>query len=153
MKAVLATFFLASFASPQVPSFGWDSAGMTATRPALSYHEEGRPRLVMTCKGTQTELQIRGFTAAQKWPQPALIVKFGTVERSANPDLTMIADQTAFSFNFPISDRVLAALRNGETISATYQGQTRNFPAISAAHRSEFADKCAALVPPGMRGS
>jgi hypothetical protein len=139
MIAVLATLLL-----PLMPLEGsakWDIAGMTPTRPAISYYEEGKPSFV------------RGFTAAQKWPQPAMSLKFGTETRSANPDLRMIGDQTAFEFQFAISDPVLLALKNGAPLVATYNGSSRTFPVAPAAFRREFAEKCSALVPPGMRVS
>jgi len=91
--------FLTALLLPIMPLEGaarWDTAGMTPSRPAISYYEEGKPRFVMTCRGTQTTVQVRGFTAAQKWPQPTMSLKFGSATRAANPDLRMIGDQTAF---------------------------------------------------------
>lgn len=151
MFAVLTALLL-----PVMPLEGltkWDIAGMTPSRPAISYYEEGKPSFAMMCSGTQTTIQVRGFTAAQKWPQPVISVKFGTTSRSANPDLRMIGDQTAFEFEFAISDSVLSALKNGAPLVATYNGKSRSFPVAPAAFRQEFADKCSALVPPGMRAS
>ncbi|MBB5714188.1 hypothetical protein [Sphingomonas aerophila] len=124
---------------------------MTATRPAISYVENGRPWFVMTCQGTQTSIQVRGFDAAQQWPQPTLTVAFGAVQHSAKPDLQMVGDQTAFSFAYPISTNMLKAFRDGAPIKASYHGETRLFPAASPAVRGQFASRCAALVPPGMR--
>ena len=149
MIAVLATLLLPIM--PLEGSAKWDIAGMTPTRPAISYYEEGKPSFVLTCSGTQTTVQVRGFTAAQKWPQPAMSLKFGTTTRSANPDLRMIGDQTVFEFQFAISDPVLLALKSGAPLVATYNGKSRSFPAAPAAFRQEFAEKCSALVPPGMR--
>lgn len=151
MIAVLTALLL-----PIMPLEGaakWDIAGMTPSRPAISYYEEGKPSLVMTCSGTQTTVQVRGFTAAQKWPQPTMSLKFGTATRSANPDLRMIGDQTAFELQFAISDPVLLALKNGAPLVAMYNGKSRSFPVAPAAFRQEFADKCSALVPPEMRAS
>jgi hypothetical protein len=86
MGAVPIALLLLSMAGPpDGPPSGWDTAGMTRERPALSYSEDGRPRLVMTCQGTATSLQVRGFMAAQSWPQPILTIKFGAAERSARP--------------------------------------------------------------------
>jgi hypothetical protein len=130
---------------------GWQTAGMTTNRPAISFFENHQPRFVMTCKDTQTRIQIRDFVAAQQWPQPTLSVKFGTVEHAAKPDLAMIGDQTAFAIEFPISDSVLTALKNGATITATYRGETRSYPIPPSAYRTEFVEKCAALVPASMR--
>jgi hypothetical protein len=149
MIAVLATLLLPIM--PLEGSAKWDIAGMTPTRPAISYYEKGKPSFVLTCSGTQTTVQVRGFTAAQKWPQPALSLKFGTATRYANPDLRMIGDQTAFEFQFAISDAVLLALKNGAPLVATYNGNSRTFPVAPAAFRQEFAEKCSALVPPAMR--
>ena len=151
MIAVLATLLLPIM--PLESSAKWDIAGMTTTRPAISYYEEGKPSFIMTCSGTQTTVQVRGFTAAQKWPQPAMSLKFGTATRSANPDLRMIGDQTAFEIQFAISDPVLLALKNGAPLVATYNGNSRTFPVAPAAFRREFAEKCSALVAPGMRVS
>jgi hypothetical protein len=60
-------------------------------------------------------------------------------------------DQTGFSFDFPISDQVLTELKAGSLLTATYNGETRDFPAAPSAFRAEFADKCAGLVPPSLR--
>ena len=149
MIAVLATFLLPIM--PLEGSAKWDIAGMTPTRPAISYYEEGKPSFVMTCSGTQNTVQVRGFTAAQKWPQPVMSLKFGTAMRFANPDLRLIGDQTAFEFQFAISNPVLLALNNGAPLVATYNGESLTFPTAPAAFRKEFAEKCSALVPPGMR--
>lgn len=151
MIAVLATLLLPIM--PLESSAKWDIAGMTPTRPAISYYEEGKPSFIMTCSSTQTTVQVRGFTTAQRWPQPARSLSFGTATRSANPDLRMIGDQTAFEIQFAISDPVLLALKNGAPLVATYNGNSRTFPVAPAAFRQEFAEKCSALVPPGMRVS
>ena len=149
MIAVLTALLLPIM--PLEGSAKWDIAGMTPSRPALSYYEEGTPSFVMTCSGTQTTVQVRGFTAAQKWPQPVMSLKFGTAMRFANPDLRLIGDQTAFEFQFAISNPVLLALNNGAPLVATYNGESLTFPTAPAAFRKEFAEKCSALVPPGMR--
>ncbi|WP_129794222.1 hypothetical protein [Sphingosinicella sp. CPCC 101087] len=153
MSIVLVVGFFASMSAEDGASARWGTAGMTESRPAISYHEQGRPRLVMTCEGTQTNIQIRGFDAAQQWPQPTLSVRLGTVERADDPDLRMIGDQTAFSFAFPISDSFLDAFKDGSAITATYEEQTSSFPVAPPALREEFADKCKALVLPEMRNN
>ena len=132
-------------------STGWSTVGTMANRAAMSYFEHGRPRLIMTCSGTQTIVQVRGFEAAQQWPQPVMSVKFGDIERAERPNLTLLGDQTAFGFDFPISDSVLTKIRSGALIEASYRGKIRRFPIAPAAYRREFADRCAALIPMGMR--
>lgn len=153
MNVFVVAALLAFQSTMQVAPTGWEFAGVTASRPALSYYEKGRPRLVMTCSDFQTSVQVRGFDAAQQWPQPTLSIKFHAVERAATPNLAMIGDQTAFTINFPISDSVLASLRDGAAITASYRGQTHSFPLIPKAYRTDFVEKCAALVPAGMRKS
>ena len=59
---------LASFAPTMVLATGWETTGMTANNPAILYFEHGRPLFVMTCSGSQTKVQIRGYNAAQQWP-------------------------------------------------------------------------------------
>ena len=60
------------------------SPGSTTARPALVYSElaEGRsdqwrPRIVLTCSGVTTSVQVRGIRPRQAWPQPAVQMRLG----------------------------------------------------------------------------
>lgn len=131
---------------------GWTSFGVTDSAPYLSFYEGNRPRLILGCNGTRTNVQLRGFAAAQAWPQPTLNISFGKVERSSKPDLAMFGGQTAYSFDFPTSRNVLVSLEAGETIIASYQRQVRTYPAIPKLLRKRFVTNCAALLPQGWAG-
>ena len=133
----------------------WSTAGMTADRPVLSYFAPGdTPSFVMTCHQIgDMRFHVKGFAAAQRWPQPALTVSFGKVERSKLPDLRLIGDRTSFETEFSITDSVLDSIAQGLPVKARFDGQEQLFPAPPEGMRREFARRCAALVPAGMRRS
>lgn len=131
---------------------GWTSFGVTDSTPYLAFYKDNRPRLTIRCNGTRTSIDLRGFAAAQAWPQPDLSVSFGKIKRSYRPDLAMVGDQTAYLFDFPISRNVLISLGAGETITASYQQQVRTYPAIPELLRKRFVMNCAALLPQGWAG-
>lgn len=137
-------------AGPQ-PS-GWTSFGVTDNTPYLSFYEGNRPRLTLGCSGTRTIVQLRGFTAAQAWPQPTLNLSFGKVARSSRPDLALVGNETAYSFDFPTSQKILTSLEAGEIITASYQRQVRFYPAIPELLRKRFVMNCAGLLPQGWAG-
>ncbi len=145
---------LASFGSPasaQVAT-SWSTAGMTVTRPALFFMQAQRPALVMTCSDSGIKFQVRGFVPAQRWPQPELTIAAGAIEHSKMPDARLIGDQTALETEFRITDSLLDSIRNGTTlVQARFNGQKKTFPAAPAGMRTEFVEKCAALVLPAMR--
>ncbi|MDM0022508.1 hypothetical protein [Variovorax saccharolyticus] len=130
----------------------WSTAGMTADRPALSYFASGDTRFVMTCHQIgDMRFHVKGFAAAQRWPQSALTVSFGEVERTKRPDLRLIGDRTSFEIEFAIADSVLESIARGLPVKARFDEQEQLFPVPPEAMRREFARKCAALVPAGMR--
>jgi hypothetical protein len=132
---------------------GWTAIGSLKSRPALIHIETGQPTLILTCERTSTTTQIRGFVPMQAWPQPSVRLSFGDVGRSFVPDVRNIGDQVAFESSFPISDDVLEAVAAGKPVRASFSGETMEFPPPPAALRRDFSEKCAALVPPGMRKS
>lgn len=130
---------------------GWQKWGMTSERPALSYMRAKQIEFVMTCKDRSMHFHVRTFVPAQRWPQPELTLVFGTVERTKLPDVRLIGQYNGFETEFWIADSVLEPIRGGAAIQARFNGQESSFPAPPEALRREFADKCAALVPPTMR--
>lgn len=130
---------------------GWNSVGSTELRPALSLYEDGRPMLVLTCKGVSTEVQARGFEPKQAWPQPDLVIRFGITSRTASPDVRNIGNQVAYEIGFRIADDVLAAIQSNAPIVVEFDGQTRPAPPIPDDQAGRFVERCASLVPAGMR--
>jgi hypothetical protein len=153
MSLILPLLLLAS--APEPAGGGhpgrWDAAGITPSRPAMTYSEEGRPVVVLTCLSTDMYVQLRGFAAAQSWPQPKLVLRFGDAVRERAPDMALIGDQTALSLSFPINDHILVSVRDGIPIRAKFNGQERTYPAAPEAIRREFSQTCAGLVAPEMR--
>lgn len=130
---------------------GWNSVGSTETRPALSLYENGRPMLVLTCEGTSTRVHARGFEPKQAWPQPDMIIRFGTTSRTGSPDVRNIGNQVAYEVGFRIADDVLDAIHSSAPIEVDFNGQTRSALAIPGDQARRFAERCASLVPAGMR--
>lgn len=130
---------------------GWNSAGSTETRPALSLYEGGRPMLVLTCEGLGTEVQVRGFEPKQAWPQPDLVIRFGTTTRAGSPDVRNIGNQVAYEISFRIADDVLDAIQSNAPIVVEFNGQTRPSLPIPDDQARTFVERCAALVPARMR--
>lgn len=132
---------------------GWDSVGSTETRPALSLYDGGLPMLVLTCKGVITEVQARGFEPKQAWPQPDLVIRFGNTTRTGSPDVRNIGNQVAYEIGFPIADDVLDALQSSAPIVAEFNGESRPTLPIPDDQARTFVERCASLVPAGMRQS
>lgn len=126
---------------------------MTPVRPALSFIAKGRPALVMTCRDTDMQVQVRGLLALQAWPQPVLTLEFGATQQSRRPNLALVGNQTAFSIGSPIRDAMLDAIDAGLPISANFDGITRNFPVPSEEMRRNFSTGCAALARRAMGSS
>lgn len=155
MMLRLASAVLVLFATSSPPSLaqafsGWLSPTL-ASKPSLIMSSQGQPLLVLMCEGTQIQFQVRGFVAAQQWPQPQLTLALGSVTRSKLPDLRLIGDETGVSISFDIADSVLGAISRGEPLRATFNGQEKNYAPPPEELRSEFSKNCAALVHPGMR--
>ena len=132
---------------------GWQSVGSVASRPALSLYVSGRPLMVITCKVVSINLQVRGFEPKQAWPQPDMLVRFGTTLRNGSPDVRNIGNQVAYEIDFRIADDVLKEIRESTPIIVEFNGQTRSALPIPADQARVFAERCASLVPPGMRQS
>lgn len=132
---------------------GWDTAGSTDARPALTYWGDSRPTLVLTCRGITTAVQVRGLEPEQAWPQPALEIRFGDTVRSKVPDVRNIGTQVAFETSFAIADAVLDRISDGSTIVVSFNNQSATFPAPPAEDRRLFSQRCARLVPAGMRAA
>ncbi len=132
---------------------GWDTAGSTDARPALTYWGDNRPTLVLTCRGISTMVQVRGLEPKQAWPQPPLEIRFGDTVRSKVPDVRNIGDQVAFETSFGIADAVLDRISDGSAIVVSFNNQSATFPAPPAEDRRLFSQRCASLVPAGMRGA
>ena len=139
---------------------GWSKPGMTDSRPHMMYAatQSGAPSFSVTCElAGNINFFISGLVAQQQWPQPPLTVRLGSVERAKRPDLRWLQgldgypDRTGFAVQFPITDSVLGALANGSEISVHLADQSQSFPTPPEALRREFARKCEALVPAGMR--
>ena len=130
---------------------GWNSAGSIDDRPALSLYEDGRPMLVLTCQGTGTTVHARGFEPKQAWPQPDMLIRFGTTSRTGSPDVRNVGDQVAYEINFRIADDILDAIRSGAPIIVEFNGQTRSALPIPDEQARVFAERCGSLVPAGMR--
>lgn len=130
---------------------GWIALGSTPDRPALSLYEKGRPVLVLTCEGTQTQVQARGFEPKQAWPQPVMVIRFGDTSRSASPDVRNIGSQVAYELDFRIADDVTGAIRSAAPLVVDFNDQSRTLQPIPGDLAREFADRCEALVPAGMR--
>ena len=140
-------------AGGRVAATAWTAVGSNRTRPALSYYEAGRPAMVLTCEGNSTNVQVRGFTPKQAWPQPEMMIRLGDVTRSASPDVRNIGTQVAYEFHFGIADEVLQQIAVSAPITVDFNGETRTFPSPPDDLRRSFTDGCVALVPPGMRAS
>ena len=132
---------------------GWDAAGSTDARPALTYWGDNRPTLVLTCRGISTAVQVRGLEPKQAWPQPPLEIRFGDTARSKVPDVRNIGAQVAFETSFAIADAVLDRISDGSAIVVSFNSQSATFPAPPAEDRRLFSQRCARLVPAGMRGT
>lgn len=130
---------------------GWNSVGSTENRPALSLYEGGRPMLVLTCNGVSTKVQARGFEPKQAWPQPDLVIRFGTTTRTGSPDVRNIGNQVAFEIGFRIADDVLEAIQSNAPIVVEFNSQTRPATPIPDDQARTFVERCASLVPAGMR--
>lgn len=130
---------------------GWIALGSTPDRPALSLYGKQRPIMVLTCEGTQTQVQVRGLVPMQAWPQPDMVVRFGDVSRRASPDLRNIGEQVAYELSFRISDDVIGAIRKAEPISVAFNDQSQTLQPVPGDKAREFADRCEAMVPAGMR--
>jgi hypothetical protein len=130
---------------------GWNSVGSAEIRPALSLYEGGRPMLVLTCTGVRTEVQARGFEPKQAWPQPDLVIRFGATTRTGSPDLRNIGNQVAYEIGFRIADDVLDAIESNEPLVVEFNSQTRPAPPIPDEQARTFVERCASLVPAGMR--
>lgn len=130
---------------------GWDSVGSIEARPALSLYESGRPTVVLTCEGTSTRVQVRGFEPKQAWPQPELIIRFGGTTRAETPDVRNIGDQVAYEIEFQIADDVLEPIRSGAPLRVEFDSQTRSVDPIPQNQAAVFAERCGALVPAQMR--
>ncbi|MDB5420100.1 MAG: hypothetical protein JWR59_47 [Brevundimonas sp.] len=131
----------------------WDTAGSTDARPALVYWADNRPTLILTCRDISIHIQVRGLEPEQAWPQPTLEVRFGDTVRSKVPDVRNIGNQVAFETSFAIADAVLDRISEGSAIVVSFNNQSATFPAPSAEDRRLFSQRCAHLVPAGMRGA
>lgn len=140
-------------AGGRVASSAWTAVGSNQTRPALSYYEADRPAMVLTCEDTSINVQVRGFTPKQAWPQPEMMIRLGYVTRAASPDVRNIGAQVAYEFQFGIADEVLQQIAVSAPITVDFNGETRTFPSPPDDLGRSFTDRCAALVPPGMRAS
>lgn len=132
---------------------GWASVGSVGIRPALSLYQGGRPILVLTCRGFSTQVQVRGLEPKQAWPQPDMVIRFGQTLRTGSPDVRNIGDQVAYELDFRIADDVLEAIRSTAPIIVEFNDQTRSAAPIPGDEARVFAERCASLVPAGMRQS
>ena len=132
---------------------GWNAVGSTSDRPALTFYENARPALILACNGTQMKVQVRGFTPKQAWPQPELTIRTGAALRAETPDVRNIGDQVAYEVGFAIADEVLALMSGGGPVAIEFNNQNRTFANIPAVQAKEFTDRCASLVPSGMRSA
>lgn len=131
----------------------WDTAGSTDARPTLIYWADSRPTLILTCQYISTHVQVRGLEPEQAWPQPTLEIRFGDTVRSKVPDVRNIGNQVAFETSFGIADAVLDRISEGSAIVVSFNNQTATFPVPPAEDRRLFSQRCARLVPAGMRGA
>lgn len=130
----------------------WRYFSVSAIGPSLAYPSKPPFKLVIGCKDTQISFHVRGLEPKQQWPQPELEIAVGLASRAKRPDLSYSGGNTGFATSFPIADSILNAIRAGEPIVVSFSDQRVKYPSAPEPMRKEFANKCAAFVPPGMRG-
>lgn len=109
------------------------------------------PTVVLSCRDVSFAVSVRGFTPDNAWPQPELTTRIGDVERTGSPEVTASGEKPALGYSFAIADEMLEPLGRGEPISFEFSGDTVDVPTIPEVDRTQFVERCGALVHPGMR--
>lgn len=109
------------------------------------------PTVILACQAVSIDVRVRGFTPANSWPQPKLKTRIGSVERMGSPEVNATGDKPILGYAFAIADEVLEPLARGEPISFEFNGATMDVPIIPELMRTQFVERCGALVHPGMR--
>lgn len=109
------------------------------------------PTVILSCRSVSIDVRVRGFTPANSWPQPKLKTRIGSVERMGSPEVNATGDKPTLGYAFAIADEVLEPLALGEPISFEFNGATMDVPIIPELMRTQFVERCGALVHPGMR--
>ncbi len=109
------------------------------------------PTVILSCRSVSIDVGVRGFTPANSWPQPALKTRIGSVERMGSPEVNAAGEKPMLGYAFAIADEVLEPLARGEPISFEFNGTAMDVPIIPQEMRTQFVERCGALVHPGMR--
>ena len=130
---------------------GWTYYPMTAIGRTLAHEGADGSRFLIACKDTALSVSINGFTPAQQWPQPKLAVGFRDVVRSGIPDLAYAGGDNRLALQFPLVDSVLHAVHAAQDVEVRFASQSTRIPAPPKAMARDFADRCSAPIPAGMR--
>lgn len=145
--------------------------------PALFYQAEVFPHLSLNlvsfrCKFPgNTQIEITGLLPAQRFPQPAVMLRVGEDSWSGTPDATYHArSQPVAAPNIRFQNGTLSwpgnppyagltffsegrlrpfeALGSGAAVHVAFEGQQRSFPAVPAELAARFARVCADVASP-----
>jgi len=109
------------------------------------------PMVILSCESVSISVSVRGFNPANSWPQPALETRIGSVDRFGSPKVSAAGEKPMLGYGFAIADEVLEPLALGEPISFKFNGTSMDVPIIPEGIRTQFVERCGALVHPGMR--
>ncbi|WP_313102442.1 hypothetical protein [Brevundimonas sp.] len=136
----------------------WQAMSSSSRRPAITYLVPSSqslgsytPTVILSCESVSIGVSVRGFDPANSWPQPALETRIGTAERTGSPQVSAAGEKPMLGYRFAIADEVLEPLALGEPISFKFNGTTMDVPVIPEEIRTQFVERCGALVHPGMR--
>ena len=135
----------------RVMSAAANSPAITFLVPSSEDPTVSIPTVILACRTVSLTVRVRGFTPENLWPQPPLTTRFGDVQRTGSPEVTATGETPTLGYSFAIADEVLEPLGRGEPISFEFNGETVEVPTIPELQRTQFAERCGALVHPGMR--
>ncbi|MDB5439975.1 MAG: hypothetical protein JWM33_2402 [Caulobacteraceae bacterium] len=129
-----------------LPDSGW--ATLAIDGPGLFFMEEGRPKIVISCKDNALGIQVRDMAPAQAFPQPHLTMKVLVDSWDMVPDAKLIGGQSALQADFTILESgmrdksTMAAIGKGVAPTITFNGVTKSFPPIPLSNAEEFRGYC-----------
>lgn len=136
----------------------WQVMSLSSRVPAITYlvpssQSPGAytPTVILSCESVSIGVSVRGFDPANSWPQPALETRIGSAERTGSPEVSGAREKAMLGYGFAIADEVLEPLALGAPISFKFNGTTMDVPIIPEEIRTQFVERCGALVHPGMR--
>lgn len=145
-------------AASRVAVSEWRIMSAAANSPAITFlvpspesSTVSIPTVTIECRSISVTVRVRGFTPQNSWPQPALTTRFGKAQRTGFPEVTATGETPTLGYSFAIADEMLEPLGRGEPISFEFNGDTIEAPTIPELQRSQFVERCSALVHPGMR--